>query len=84
METARSAKNTSASLVATRLHHTLITTRPEDGRGGGEKGMWSASVCVKRDRKERRDKVRDVVKKREVERVCTKSRMVVVRYISIM
>lgn len=38
METTRSAKNTSASLVATRLHHTLITTRPEVGRRGERRG----------------------------------------------
>lgn len=75
METTRSAKNTSASLVATRLHHTLITTRPEVGRRGERRGCGQeregynmcvyVCVCVERvtSRKERREKVRDVVKR---------------------
>lgn len=50
METTRSAKNTSASLLATRLHHTLITTRPEVERGGEKRGCGQKKdaerVCV--------------------------------------
>lgn len=65
METARSAKNTSASLVATSLHLTLITARPEVWRGGGREGMWSASVRLKRPKKRR---PRERERKREMER----------------
>lgn len=66
METTRSAKNTSASLVATRLHHTLITTRPEVGKGGEKRGCGQESeaycvcVCVCLEEK-KREKERDVV-----------------------
>lgn len=109
METTRSAKNTSASLVATRLHHTLITTRPEVGRRGERRGCgrereaYSARVRVfkglaaKRKREREREmwwsRKREVESERKEERkrhmrcvcvcVCTESRMVVVRYISI-